>query len=86
LSTSPHNLYQASRFRNEKADPLIVEVRQALDLKQHMALYRNEELPMWYTHPLTLLEAGAMSIRDDLPAISGGASTKGAELRVAWMA
>lgn len=92
LSTSPQNRQLASRFRNERADPLIVEARQTPDLKTCLELYRevetlvNEEIPMRYTHHLTWLEAGAMTIRDGQATISGGSSTKGAGLRVAWMA
>jgi peptide/nickel transport system substrate-binding protein len=91
LSTAPQNK-EASRFRNEKADKLIVEARQTADLKKRLELYReietivNEELPFLYTHHLTLLEAGAMNLKNYQPAISGAPSTKGAGIRVAWMA
>jgi len=73
-------------------NPLIVEARQTPDLKKRLEWYRevetivNDEFPMRYTHHLTLLEAGAMTIRDDQLAISGSPSTKGAGLRVARMA
>jgi peptide/nickel transport system substrate-binding protein len=81
-----------SRFHNEKADKLIVEARQAADKTKRLELYReveniiNEELPMLYTHHLTLLQAGAMNVKNYTPAISGAPSTTGAGLRVAWMA
>ena len=42
----------------------------------------NEELPMLYTHHLTLLEAGAMNLKNYTPAISGAPSTTGAGLRL----
>ena len=45
----------------------------------------NEELPVLFTHHLTLLEAGVMNLRDYQPAISGSPHTQGAGLRVAWM-
>jgi peptide/nickel transport system substrate-binding protein len=81
-----------SRFRNDRADKLIVEARQTADKAKRLEMYRevenivNEELPTLYTHHLTLLEAGAMNLKNYQPAISGAPSTKGAGIRVAWMA
>ena len=46
----------------------------------------NEEVPILYTHHLTMLEAGAMHLKNYTPAISGAPSTKGAGIRVTWMA
>ena len=91
LSTAAHNK-ESSRFRNEKADKLVNEARQTADVKKRLELYRemeniiNEELPLLYTHHLTLLEAAAMKLKNYTPAISGAPSTKGAGIRVAWMA
>ncbi len=81
-----------SRFRNERADKLIIEARKTADKKKRLELYRevetivNDELPRLYTHHLTLLEAGTLNVKDYTPAISGAPSTKGAGVRVAWMA
>jgi ABC-type transport system substrate-binding protein len=81
-----------SRFHNDNADKLIVEARQTADKTQRLELYRaveniiNEELPILYTHHLTLLQAGAMNLKNYTPAISGAPSTTGAGIRVAWMA
>lgn len=83
---------ETSRFRHTKADQLILEARQTADKRQRRALYGevenivNTELPMLYTHHLTLLQAGAMHLKNYQPAISGAPSTKGAGIRVAWMA
>jgi ABC-type transport system substrate-binding protein len=91
LSTSSHNK-EESRFRNERADKLVVAARQTADNNKRLELYRelevivNEELPILYTHHLTLLEAGVMNLKNYQPAISGAPSTKGAGIRVAWMA
>jgi peptide/nickel transport system substrate-binding protein len=91
LSTAPQTK-ENSRFRNERADKLVLEARRTVDIEKRLELYReietivNEELPMLYTHHLTLLEAGAMNLKDYQPAISGAPSTKGAGIRVAWMA
>jgi len=91
LSTSSHN-QESSRFRNERADKLVIEARQTADKNKRLELYReieniiNEELPVLYTHHLTLLEAGAMNLKNYTPGISGAPSTKGAGIRVAWMA
>jgi ABC-type transport system substrate-binding protein len=66
--------------------------RQTSDKKQRLELYRevehivHDELPMLYTHHLTLLQAGAMHLQNYQPAISGAPSSRGAGLRVAWMA
>jgi peptide/nickel transport system substrate-binding protein len=82
----------ASRFHNEKADRLIGEALQIADVKKRLEVYReveniiNDELPVLYTHHLTLLEAGVMNLKNYQPAISGAPSTKGAGIRVAWMA
>ena len=45
----------------------------------------NEELPMLYTHSLTLLEAGSMNLKGYQPAIGGAFSTKGSGIRTAWI-
>jgi peptide/nickel transport system substrate-binding protein len=81
-----------TRFRNEKADKLIEEARRARDPKKRLEIYTavdsivNEELPVLFTHHLTLLEAGVMNLKNYQPAISGSPHTQGAGLRVAWMA
>jgi peptide/nickel transport system substrate-binding protein len=91
LSTAP-TTKENSRFQNEKVDKLILEARQIKDVQKRLELYReietivNEELPVLYTHHLTLLEAGAMNLKNYTPAISGAPSTTGAGIRVAWMA
>jgi peptide/nickel transport system substrate-binding protein len=90
LSTGPATKTH-SRFHNEKADKLIEEARKTGDKQKRLELYReienivNDELPVLYTHHLTLLEAGVMNLKDYQPAISGAPSTKGAGIRVAWM-
>jgi ABC-type transport system substrate-binding protein len=91
LSTADYTKQQ-SRFRNERADKLIMEARKTRDRQKRLEMYRevenivNEELPFLYTHHLTLLEAGAMNLKNYQPAISGAPSTHGAGIRVAWMA
>ncbi len=91
ISTSPLTQGQ-SRFRSEKADKLIIQARETADKAKRLALYRevdtivNDELPLLYTHHLTLLEAGVMNLKNYTPAISGAPSTNGAGIRVAWMA
>jgi peptide/nickel transport system substrate-binding protein len=92
LSTAPQTRQQGSRFRNEKADQLIIEGRQTADPAKRLEIYRevetiiNEELPMLYTHHLTLLEAGITNLHDYKPAISGSPNVKGGGLRTAWLA
>jgi peptide/nickel transport system substrate-binding protein len=82
---------QESRFHNEKANKLIEEARRTRDKKKRLEIYAkvdsivNEELPILYTHHLTLLEAGTMNLKDYKPAISGSPHTQGAGLRMAWM-
>jgi peptide/nickel transport system substrate-binding protein len=81
-----------SRFRNDKADQLILEARKTADTQKRLELYRevdtivNDELPYLYTHHLTLLEAGAMNVKNYQPAISGAPSIRGAGIRTAWLA
>ncbi len=91
LSTSSRTK-STSRFRNERADKLILEARATADKKKRLAIYAevdsivNEELPILYTHHLTLMEAGTMRLKDYQPAISGAYSTVGAGIRTAWLA
>jgi ABC-type transport system substrate-binding protein len=91
LSTAP-TTKQESRFSNEKTDRLILEARGTADKNKRIELYAevdsivNEELPILYTHHLTLLEAGMMNLKGYQPAISGPYSTKGAGIRTAWIA
>ena len=91
LSTSPSN-QQGSGFNHAKADQLILEARQTPERDKRLALYAeidsivNEELPLLYLHHLTLLEAGVANLRGYQPAISGPFSTRGAGIRIAWLA
>ncbi|MGQ4809673.1 Periplasmic dipeptide transport protein [Candidatus Entotheonellaceae bacterium PAL068K] len=81
-----------SGFRNDKADKLITEARKTADQKKRLEIYRevdtlvNDELPILYTHHLTLLEAGTLNLKNYQPGISGAPSTRGSGIRVAWMA
>ena len=91
LSTAP-STKGSSRFRNEKADQLIHEALKTADTKKRLALYReienivNDELPVLYTHHLTMLGAGVMNLQGYKPAISGSPNVSGGGLRTAWMA
>jgi peptide/nickel transport system substrate-binding protein len=91
LSTAP-STKGGSRFRNERADQLIIEALKTADIKKRLELYRevenivNDELPVLYTHHLTMLEAGAMNLKGYRPAISGSPNVSGGGLRTAWMA
>ena len=91
ISTSPLT-QNASRFRNERADKLIIEARKTADKTKRLEIYReveniiNDEVPILYTHHLTLLEAGVMNLKGFKPAISGSPNVKGGGLRTAWMA
>jgi peptide/nickel transport system substrate-binding protein len=91
LSTAP-TTKETSRFNSEKADKLIAEARGTPDKQKRLELYAevdsiiNEELPILYTHYLTLLEAGAMNLKGYQPAIAGAFSTQGAGVRAAWLA
>lgn len=81
-----------SGFRNDRADKLIAEARKTADNKKRLEIYRevdtivNDEVPILYTHHLTLLEAGSMKLKNYTPGISGAPSTHGAGIRTAWMA
>lgn len=92
LSTAAYTKLKGSRFRNEKADQLIIEARKTGDRAKRLAIYReiedivNEELPLLYTHHLTLLEAGVLNLKGYKPSISGSPNIKGGGLRTAWMA
>ena len=73
LSAAPYTK-ESSRFKNDKADKLILEAGTA-DKQKRLEMYAevdsiiNEELPMLYTHSLTLLEAGSMNLKGYQPAI-----------------
>jgi len=91
ISTSPQT-QSTTRFRNEKADKLILEARKTVDSAKRLEMYRevediiNDELPILYTHYLTLLEAGVMNLKNYKPSISGSPNVAGGGLRTAWMA
>lgn len=90
LSTAP-STKETSRFKNDKADKLINEARATADKKKRLEMYAevdsiiNEELPMLYTHHLTLLTAGTMNLKGFRPAVGGAFSTTGAGIRTAWI-
>lgn len=91
LSTAP-STKQTSRFHNEKVDQLILEAQKTLDTQKRLDIYHevetivNDELPVLYTHHLTMLEAGVMNLKGYRPAISGSPNVSGGGLRTAWMA
>jgi peptide/nickel transport system substrate-binding protein len=91
LSTAPQNQIEVG-YKNVKVDHLIAEAKKTADTQKRLELYReieniiNEEVPILYTHHLTLLEAGVMDLKNYNPAISGSAHIKGGGLRAAWMA
>jgi peptide/nickel transport system substrate-binding protein len=91
LSTAP-STKENSGFRNERVDTLINAARQTADKQQRLELYAeiesitNEELPIFYLHHLTLLEAGASKLKGYQPAISGLFSTQQAGIRTTWLA
>ncbi len=91
ISTSPLT-QSTSRFGSEKADKLILEARKTADKTKRLELYHqvetivNDEVPILYTHHLTLLEAGVMNLKGYKPAISGSPNVNGGGLRTAWMA
>lgn len=91
ISTSPLTK-STSRFRSDKADQLILEGRKTADRAKRLEIYReienivNDEVPILYTHHLTLLEAGVMNLKGYKPAISGSPNVTGGGLRTAWMA
>ncbi len=91
ISTAPATK-RGSRFRSEKVDQLILEGRKTADRTKRLEIYRevenlvNDELPVLYTHHLTLLEAGVKNLMGYVPSISGSPNIKGGGLRTAWMA
>ncbi|HEY7494561.1 MAG TPA: ABC transporter substrate-binding protein, partial [Candidatus Tectomicrobia bacterium] len=91
LSTAP-TTREASRFSHAQADTLILEARATADKQRRLEIYAeidsiiNEELPVLYTHHLTLLAAGVMRLRGYQPAISGPFTTRGGGIRTAWLA
>lgn len=91
LSTAP-STQQSTRYRNEKVDQLILQALKTIDTKKRLEIYHdietivNDELPVLYTHHLTMLEAGVMNLKDYKPSISGSPNISGGGLRTAWMA
>jgi peptide/nickel transport system substrate-binding protein len=91
ISTSPQT-QSTSRYRNEAIDKLILEARKTADQAKRLEMYRdiektiNDEVPILYTHHLTLLEAGVTNLKGYQPAISGSPHVAGGGLRTAWMA
>lgn len=91
LSTAP-TTREVSRFNNATVDKLILAARATVDRTKRLEMYAeidsiiNAELPILYTHHLTLLEAGVMRLKGYQPAISGPFSTRGGGIRTAWLA
>mgnify|MGYP001465418066 FL=1 len=91
LSTAPTNK-ETSRFKNARVDKLIAEARTIVDKQKRLHIYAeldsivNEELPLLYTHHLTLLQAGTPNLKNYQPGVNGAFRLQGSGVRAAWLA
>jgi len=91
LSSAP-STRTTSGFQHAYADTLIAPARRTADRRQRLEIYTmiesivNEELPLFYLHHMTALQAGALHLKGYQPALSGLFSTRGGGIRTAWLA
>lgn len=91
LSSAPSTRL-TSGFQHAHVDTLIATARQTADRQKRLELYAaiesiiNEELPLFYLHHVTALQAGSMRLHGYAPALSGPFSIRGGGIRTAWLA
>jgi peptide/nickel transport system substrate-binding protein len=90
LSTSPETRRRHG-YVNEKVDQLILAARVERDKAKRRQMYAdvesliNTDLPLIYTHYVSLLQAGTKKIHGYKPAFTGPFQYSGGGLRTAWI-
>ena len=90
LSTAPETRRRHG-YVNEKVDQLILAARVERDKAKRSAMYAdvesliNKDLPLVYTHFVSLLQAGTKKVHGYKPAFTGPFQYAGGGLRTAWI-
>jgi len=78
-------------YKNEKVDQLILAARVERDKNKRRQMYAdvesliNQDLPLVYTHYVSLLQAGTKKLKGYKPAFTGPFQYGGGGLRTAWL-
>jgi peptide/nickel transport system substrate-binding protein len=78
-------------YKNEKVDQLILAAKVERDKAKRRQMYRdvdsliNKDLPLIYTHFVSLMQAGTKKIQGYKPAFTGPFQYAGGGLRTAWI-
>jgi peptide/nickel transport system substrate-binding protein len=90
LSTAPETRRRHG-YKNEKVDQLILAAKVERDKAKRRQLYRdvdslvNQDLPLVYTHFVSLMQAGTKKIHGYKPAFTGPFQYAAGGLRMAWI-
>ena len=90
LSTAPETRRRHG-YKNEKVDQLILAAKVERDKAKRRQMYRdvdsliNQDLPLVYTHFVSIMQAGTKKIQGYTPAFTGPFQYSGGGLRTAWL-
>ena len=90
LSSAPETKRRIG-YVNEKVDQLIVAARVELDKNKRRQMYAdvdslvNQDLPLLYTHYVSIIQAGSKKLKGYKPAFTGPFQYAGGGLRTAWI-
>ena len=90
LSTAPETKRRIG-YVNEKVDQLIVAARVERDKNKRRQMYAdvdslvNQDLPLLYTHYVSIIQAGSKKLKGYKPAFTGPFQYAGGGLRTAWI-
>jgi peptide/nickel transport system substrate-binding protein len=90
LSTAPETKRRIG-YVNEKVDQLIIAARVERDKNKRRQMYAdvdsivNQDLPLLYTHFVSILQAGTKKLKGYKPAFTGPFQYAGGGLRTAWL-
>ena len=90
LSTAPETIRRHG-YKNEKVDQLILAAAVERDKDKRRQMYAdvdsivNQDLPLLYTHFVSLLQAGTKKLKGYKPAFTGPFQYAGGGMRTAWL-
>ena len=90
LSTAPETMRRHG-YKNEKVDQLILAARVERDKDKRRQMYAdvetliNQDLPLVYTHYVSILQAGTKKLKGYKPAFTGPFQYAGGGMRTAWL-
>ena len=90
LSTAPETRRRHG-YKNEKVDQLILAAKVERDKAKRRQMYRdvdsliNQDLPLVYTHFVSIIQAGTKKLQGYNPAFTGPFQYAGGGMRTAWL-